>query len=188
MSSSRTLVVEPRRHTRLDVSAGASAAAGPGPGPHASRRRRHPRLPARRDRLLEARPGSGRRRRLLDAAEPLRAGSGGRAWDRARRAATRPADREGALEPVLPDARDCALAFGRATVHLALLNTITAEHNAAWRKQIRDARRLLGTRPRGRDGDRPRDARQSSSPTRRARASRRGRRSSSGRSATAATA
>jgi virginiamycin B lyase len=39
------------------------------------------------------------------------------------------------------------LAFGRATVHMALLNTITAEHNAAWRKQIRDARRLLGTRP-----------------------------------------
>lgn len=39
------------------------------------------------------------------------------------------------------------LAFGRATVHLALLNTITAEHNAAWRKQIRDTRRLLGTRP-----------------------------------------
>jgi virginiamycin B lyase len=39
------------------------------------------------------------------------------------------------------------LAFGRATVHMALLNTITAEHNAAWRKQIRDARRLFGTRP-----------------------------------------
>ena len=39
------------------------------------------------------------------------------------------------------------LAFGRATVHPALLNTIAAEHDAAWRKQIRDARRLLGTRP-----------------------------------------
>ena len=39
------------------------------------------------------------------------------------------------------------IAFGRATVNLALLNTIVAEHNAAWRKQIRAARRLLGTRP-----------------------------------------
>ena len=39
------------------------------------------------------------------------------------------------------------LAFGRATVHPALLNTIAAEHDAAWRKQIRDARRLLATRP-----------------------------------------
>src|SRR5262245_44735523 len=39
------------------------------------------------------------------------------------------------------------LAFGRATVHPALLNTIAAEHDAAWRQQIRDARRLLGTRP-----------------------------------------
>jgi len=39
------------------------------------------------------------------------------------------------------------LAFGRATVHPALLNTIAAEHDAAWRTQIRNARRLLGTRP-----------------------------------------
>jgi len=39
------------------------------------------------------------------------------------------------------------LAFGRATVHPALLNTIAAEHNAAWRKQIRAARQLIGTRP-----------------------------------------
>jgi virginiamycin B lyase len=39
------------------------------------------------------------------------------------------------------------LAFGRATVHPALLNTIVAEHDARWRKQIRDAKRLLGTEP-----------------------------------------
>jgi virginiamycin B lyase len=39
------------------------------------------------------------------------------------------------------------LAFGRATVHPALLNTIAAEHDAAWRAQIRDARRLFGTKP-----------------------------------------
>ena len=39
------------------------------------------------------------------------------------------------------------LAFGRATVHAALLNTITTEHNAAWRKQIRNVRRLFGTKP-----------------------------------------
>jgi streptogramin lyase len=31
-------------------------------------------------------------------------------------------------------------------VHPALLNTIAAEHNAAWRKQILAARRLIGTR------------------------------------------
>jgi broad specificity phosphatase PhoE len=44
--------------------------------------------------------------------------------------------------------RDTArLAFGRAAVSPALLNTITAEHNARWRKQIRAARRLLGTKP-----------------------------------------
>jgi broad specificity phosphatase PhoE len=39
------------------------------------------------------------------------------------------------------------LAFGRATVSSALLNTVTADHNAAWRRQIRAARRLLGTKP-----------------------------------------
>ena len=39
------------------------------------------------------------------------------------------------------------LAFGRATVSSALLNTITADHDAAWRRQIRAARRLLGTKP-----------------------------------------
>src|SRR5262245_60975102 len=30
------------------------------------------------------------------------------------------------------------LAFGRATLHPALLNTIAAEHDAGWRAQIRD--------------------------------------------------
>jgi phosphohistidine phosphatase SixA len=39
------------------------------------------------------------------------------------------------------------LAFGRATVSSALLNTITADHDAAWRRQIRAARRLLGAKP-----------------------------------------
>jgi Histidine phosphatase superfamily (branch 1) len=39
------------------------------------------------------------------------------------------------------------LAFGRATVTPALLNTITAAHDARWRTQIRAARRLFGTRP-----------------------------------------
>jgi ribosome-associated heat shock protein Hsp15 len=39
------------------------------------------------------------------------------------------------------------LAFGPATVTPALLNTITAAHDARWRAQIRAARRLLGTKP-----------------------------------------
>jgi phosphohistidine phosphatase SixA len=39
------------------------------------------------------------------------------------------------------------LAFGRATVSLALLNTITADHDAAWRRQIRAARRLFASKP-----------------------------------------
>ena len=39
------------------------------------------------------------------------------------------------------------LAFARATVTPALLNTITAAHDARWRAQIRAARRLLGTKP-----------------------------------------
>ena len=39
------------------------------------------------------------------------------------------------------------LAFGRATVSRALLNTITANHDAAWRRQSRAARRLLGAKP-----------------------------------------
>ena len=39
------------------------------------------------------------------------------------------------------------LAFGRATVSPALLNTVTADHDAAWRRQIRAARRLLATKP-----------------------------------------
>jgi phosphohistidine phosphatase SixA len=39
------------------------------------------------------------------------------------------------------------IAFGRATVSQALLNTVTAVHDASWRSQIRAARRLLGTKP-----------------------------------------
>jgi hypothetical protein len=39
------------------------------------------------------------------------------------------------------------LAFGRFVVSRALLNTIAAEHDARWRRQIQSARRLLGTRP-----------------------------------------
>jgi phosphohistidine phosphatase SixA len=39
------------------------------------------------------------------------------------------------------------LAFGRFRISRALLNTIDAEHDARWRRQIRAARRLLGTKP-----------------------------------------
>ena len=39
------------------------------------------------------------------------------------------------------------LAFGRGQVEPALLNTITAAHDGAWRRQIRAARRLIGARP-----------------------------------------
>ena len=39
------------------------------------------------------------------------------------------------------------LAFGRATVSPALLNTIAATHDARWRAQIQAARRLIGTKP-----------------------------------------
>jgi phosphohistidine phosphatase SixA len=39
------------------------------------------------------------------------------------------------------------LAFGRFRISRALLNTIDAEHNGRWRRQIRAARRLLGTKP-----------------------------------------
>jgi phosphohistidine phosphatase SixA len=39
------------------------------------------------------------------------------------------------------------LAFGRFAESRALLNTIVAEHDARWRRQIRSARRLLGTKP-----------------------------------------
>lgn len=39
------------------------------------------------------------------------------------------------------------LAFGRVAVNLALLNTITADHDAAWRRQIRAARRLFASKP-----------------------------------------
>jgi Histidine phosphatase superfamily (branch 1) len=39
------------------------------------------------------------------------------------------------------------LAFGRAVVSPALLNTIVAAHDARWRRQIRAARRLMGTKP-----------------------------------------
>ena len=80
------------------------------------------------------------------------------------------------------------LAFGRATVHPALLNTIAAEHDAAWRKQIRDVRRLLGTRPAPGKIDRARHARRRRLGHDRADRSRRARRSSSGRSGTAASA
>jgi len=39
------------------------------------------------------------------------------------------------------------LAFGRFRISHALLNTVVAEHDARWRRQIRAARRLLGTKP-----------------------------------------
>jgi phosphohistidine phosphatase SixA len=39
------------------------------------------------------------------------------------------------------------LAFGRFRVSQALLNTIASERDARWRRQIRAARRLLGTKP-----------------------------------------
>jgi broad specificity phosphatase PhoE len=39
------------------------------------------------------------------------------------------------------------LAFGRVTIDAALLNTVVAEHDAAWRRPIRAARTLLGTKP-----------------------------------------
>ena len=39
------------------------------------------------------------------------------------------------------------IAFGRATVSGALLNTVSATHDARWKNQIRAARRLLGTIP-----------------------------------------
>jgi phosphohistidine phosphatase SixA len=39
------------------------------------------------------------------------------------------------------------LAFGRTTISSALLNTVIADHNAAWRRHIGAARRLLGTKP-----------------------------------------
>ncbi|MGH3133435.1 MAG: histidine phosphatase family protein [Gaiellaceae bacterium] len=39
------------------------------------------------------------------------------------------------------------LAFGRAVVSRALLNTITAEHDARWRRRVRAARRLIATKP-----------------------------------------
>jgi phosphohistidine phosphatase SixA len=39
------------------------------------------------------------------------------------------------------------LAFGRFRISQALLNTIATEHDGRWRRQIRAARRLLGTNP-----------------------------------------
>jgi Histidine phosphatase superfamily (branch 1) len=39
------------------------------------------------------------------------------------------------------------LAFGRAQLTPALLNTITAAHDARWQAQMRAVRRLFGTRP-----------------------------------------
>lgn len=39
------------------------------------------------------------------------------------------------------------LAFGRARVSSALLNTVTATHDARWREQIRGARKLIGAKP-----------------------------------------
>jgi broad specificity phosphatase PhoE len=39
------------------------------------------------------------------------------------------------------------LAFGHTTISPALLNTITSEHDAAWRRQIRAARALFGAKP-----------------------------------------
>jgi phosphohistidine phosphatase SixA len=39
------------------------------------------------------------------------------------------------------------LAFGRFQVSRALLNTVSAVHDARWRAQIKSARRIFGTRP-----------------------------------------
>ena len=159
MPSSRTLVGSSRRRARPDPGRGRIRRARPGSRPHAPRRRARARPPARRDRLLEARPGSRGRRRLLDAAEPLGAGPRRRARDRPWRASARASRRQGLSSAYCRTLETARLAFGRATVHPALLNTIAAEHDAAWRKQIRDARRLLGTMPAAGEADRPRHAR-----------------------------
>jgi hypothetical protein len=111
-------------------------------------RRGGPRHPARRDGLLEARPGSGRSEGLPHATQPLDRGPPRCDAHRARRAATAAADRGCALSSPFCRTRETArLAFGRATVSSALLNTVTADHDAGWRRQIRAARRLLGTKP-----------------------------------------
>jgi virginiamycin B lyase len=50
--------------------------------------------------------------------------------------------------PFCRTAETARLAFsGRGTVSGALLNTVTAPHDASWRRQIRAAQRLLGTKP-----------------------------------------
>ena len=90
------------------------------------------RSPTSRSRTIPGRP-----RRLLHAAECSRPrGVPRRARSDGRPAAPAP-DREGADESLLPHARDRPARLRPRHVEPALLNTITSEHDAAWRRQIR---------------------------------------------------
>jgi hypothetical protein len=109
-----------------------------------SRSRVGPRWRAHRVALSAQLPTVGR---LPYAAEPQCGGARGRAHDRAWSAA--PPLRIGSVLSSLfcRTKQTAQLAFGRFRISRALLNTIDAEHDARWRRQIRGARRLLGTKP-----------------------------------------
>ena len=146
------------------------------------------RHPARGHGSVEARPESRRSRGLPHPAQPLSRGPSRReARDRAGRASPGGArsGRCSRVRSAVP--RETAkLAFGRATVSGALLNTIVAEHDAKWRRQIQRRAAVCSGRSRPPGArHRSRHARQRCHGTRRDRRSRRARRSSSARSATA---
>ena len=190
MPSLRSLVGALVAALALTLVAGASAAAGPDLTRSLKAGGLVVVLPARRHRLLEARPGSRRRLGLLDAAEPLRPGPRRRARDRARRAPARAARRQGLLERVLPHARDRAARVrprdrpsrapqhdrGRARRRLARADPRRAaalRHEARGREadRARHARRRrpgdVGTDARGGRGDRLPAAREQPLPRRR---------------------
>ena len=148
MPSLRSLVGALVAALALTLVAGASAAAGPDLTRSLKAGGLVARLPARRHGLLEARPGSRRRLGLLDAAEPLRPGPRRRARDRARRAPARAPRRNGLLERVLPHARDGAARI-RPRDRPARRSSTRSRPSTTprWRAQIRNARRLFGTKP-----------------------------------------
>jgi virginiamycin B lyase len=147
MPSSRTLAGAVATALTLTLSAGASAAADPG---LAGKLRDGGLVLVFRHAATDFSKPDQDPVDLANCATQRNLSAQGRADARAiGRGARRLSLRIGAVlaSPFCRTRETARLAFGRASVSDALLNTINAEHGAAWRKQIAGARRLLGTKP-----------------------------------------
>ena len=149
----------PRRRRRADARRGCVGSRHAGARPQPSRRRTSscsgtpPRTSRSRIRIPSSSPTARRSGTSPPRAAQTRARSGGECAGSGSPSAR--SSRARTAAPSRPrDSHSVARPFNRA-----LLNTIAAEHDDVWRAQIRDARRLFGTKPAAGKLDRPRHPR-----------------------------